>query len=145
MINKALRKVMFYRSVTGKHSREEKTDVLTLCQTAVHANCNCVIMMYSKWMCERRRHTVCTYVPQRRPQSISVICVCADTLPPEDIRGLPGADTCVLVLCPALSFSFVSSSHTLTLGQQRKSDDPTHHAAPFLISPFCISSKSNLP
>lgn len=48
--------------------------------------------------------------------------------------------SCVFVLCPALSCSAsllggsVSSSHTVTLTQQRKSDDPEHQFP--LCSPF---------
>lgn len=56
--------------------------------------------------------------------------------------------SCVIVLCPALSCSAslpggpVSSSHTVTLTQQRKSDDPEHQLPLCLLS-LCLHSKSN--
>lgn len=57
--------------------------------------------------------------------------------------------SCVSVLCPALSCSAsllggpVSSSHTVTLTQQRKSDDPERQL-PF-CSPFAFIPSQTLP
>lgn len=94
---------------------------------------DCVVTEYSV-LCLKGGHTnrECSPAwPNVSPQSVRLIPVCTHTLPPKGYqrpyrRQILCCGPCVFVLCPALSCSAslqggpVSSSHEVTLTQQRK-------------------------